>query len=164
MRHRWRAGLPLLLALAAAGCGSDGPAAPAPPVGPPTGPVTRDELVGSWDAIELRTVAGRDTVDLLALGGAVMLTFEASAQVGGRLLAPGLGPGGSVLNADMNGIWSFDPVTRTVRLAQSADTFMGNAVLRPERTEGGFGIDLTASIPADGFRGTPAIDLRLRKR
>lgn len=130
----------------------------------PTGPIVRDELVGTYDAIEMLTISGTDTTDVTASGGSLTLVLEGSAQVSGQLNAPGLGPGGADVVADMAGVWTYDPVTRVLRFSQSADTFVGTTQFRPTRTEDSRGILVSGQAGADQFLGTPAIEILLTRR
>ena len=149
----------LLLVVGLSACGED--VVPlAPPVAP-TGPVTRDEIVGAYDAIEMIFISGVDTTDVLAGGGSLMLSLDVSAQASGRLFAPGQGPGGADIDEDMSGAWTYDVITRTMRIAQQAPTFVRGAGFRPARTEDGFGLELTASVAADQFIGNPAVEVSL---
>lgn len=153
-----------LAGLAAAACAED-PLQTISPPPPPSGPVAREEIPGDYAATTLLSItnAGADTTDVLAVGGSLTLGFESSGQLSGRVVAPGQGPGGGDVDADMSGIWSFNPVARTVTLTQGSDTFVEEGIYRPERTEDGMAVVLSASIPADNIAGRPAFEIVLER-
>lgn len=115
------AGLALLLSIA--GC-SD----PDLIVDPPTGPVARSELVGDFVATELVATTDEDVIDVLDTGGELRITLESNALTSGRFFAPGGAEDGGDLDADMDGAWTYNPIGRTVRFEQSADTFVRDMV------------------------------------
>lgn len=117
--------------------------------------------MGSYTATRILVIAAGDTTDVLAEGGSLTLTLEGSAQVRGRLVAPGQGPAGADLDEDMAGAWTFVITSRTVRISQQAATFVRDATFRPARIDDGVGLELTASIAGDAFTGAPAVELRL---
>lgn len=131
-------------------------------VDPPTGPVSREELIGSYDATVFSITTGGETTDLLAAGGSMTLTLEASGQYTGQVSAPGLGPNGTDVSEAPSGAWTYDVVTRTVRFPAGSG-FLA-ASFRPSRAEDPFVILLTGTIPADGFAGTPSTDVVLTQR
>ncbi|MDH3734794.1 MAG: hypothetical protein OEU54_14800 [Gemmatimonadota bacterium] len=129
-----------------------------------TGTILREELVGTFDATAFTMTVGENVTDLLAGGASFTITLEGSAQSSGRLVAPGIGIGGADVDADLDGAWTFEPVTRTVRFSQQAETFVGDAVFRPSRTEDFSSILLATSVAGDQFLGTPGLDVVLLRR
>ena len=100
---------------------------------PPTGPVSRDELIGTYDAVEFTTTAGEDVIDLLALGASLTLTMESSAHYSGQVSAPGIGAGGADVDEMLEGAWTFDIVTHTTRFPAGSPLL--DATFRPSRSE-----------------------------
>jgi hypothetical protein len=101
-------------------------------------------------------------IDLLALGASLTLTMEGSAQYNGQVNVPGIGAGGADVDEMLEGAWTFDVVTRTVRFP--AGSSLLDAAFRPSRSEDASTVLLTATIPADQFLGTPSIGMVLQRR
>lgn len=126
-----------------------------------TGRIDRSELVGDYLATTIIFVDGADTTDFRAAGAFFNLTLGETSGVAGRLFIPGMGPGGTDLDADMMGAWTFDLVGQIVRFAQQADTFVRDSEWRASRD--GFAIELRGtSVPVDSDPGTPGIEVVLR--
>jgi hypothetical protein len=130
-------------------------------VEPPSGPVDREELIGSYTAIGLSATVGGQPVDLLAAGGSMTLTLDASAQFNAQIMAPGLGVGGADVSEIVQGTWTYDAVTRRVRFP-TGPGFLGMTLV-PSRGANPVVIVLTGTIPAGIAPGVPAIDAVLEK-
>ena len=65
------------------------------------------------------------TVDLLALGASVDITFEPNGTTSGRLFVPGAGENGSDLDVDLAGTWTL--TGNVVTFNQTGDTFIRDA-------------------------------------
>ena len=129
-----------------------------------TGRIVRDEVVGTYDATVMRATLGSAVTDVLAAGGSVVMTLETLSETSGRLIAPGLGAGGTDLDADLSGAWSFNPVTGVVTFALDDASFVGAIVYSSSRTEDFFSIRLSGTAPGDESMGVPTIDLVLHRR
>lgn len=128
-----------------------------------TGAILRQELVGTFEAISFTATADGAATDILAAGGSLTLDLALSSEVSGRLVAPGLGEAGADVDEDMAGSWTFDPITRIVRFAQNAETFVAEAGFVPSRTEDLSTIVLTASA-GSGTPENPAIEVVLERQ
>lgn len=126
-----------------------------------TGPVTTAEIAGSWDAVTMVFTDDAGPMDALAAGGGLILVLGSDQRVSGRLRAPGQGPGGTDLDEDMEGVWSYDPVNRILRFVQDADTFVGRASFDVSRREDGV-VVASALLPAE--EGSPAVEVTIEKR
>lgn len=126
-----------------------------------TGRIDRSELLGDYVATTIIFIDGADTTDLRAAGAFINLTLGETSGVGGRLFIPGAGTGGTDLDADMAGAWTFDLVGQVVRFVQQAETFVRDSDWPASRD--GFAIELRgASVLADAEPGTPGIRVVLR--
>ena len=110
-RTRWAAGL--MVASAAAGCGSNTPADMDP----------NSSLAGSYHATVFSvTPTGQAAIDVLAANGSFVITISAANALSGLLSIPASVTGGSALSADMAG--TAVVTGATVTFQQNADTFV----------------------------------------
>jgi hypothetical protein len=93
-----------------AGCGDDG------------FEPTVDSVAGTYHATTFTFDGGSGTTDLLAAGASVTVTLAPDGTTSGRMFVPGVGEGGSDLDADLAGTWSLSGTT--VTFDQAADTFI----------------------------------------
>lgn len=129
-----------------------------------TGRVIRAEVVGTYDAIEMSATLGGATTDVLAAGGSLVLTLDVLVDTSGRLIAPGLGPGGGNLDQDLAGAWTFNPITGVVHLTLDEESFVGAITYESSRTADFLSIRLSGSAAGDESAGIPTIDLVLERR
>ncbi|NUO64162.1 MAG: hypothetical protein HOQ11_01000 [Gemmatimonadaceae bacterium] len=132
-----RAALPLLVALAMAGCGDDDPVAPPSPA-------------GTYSATTFTATDGGTTTNVLAAGGSITLVLTPQGTTSGHLYVPASVTGDVDLDDDLTGTWSQSG--STVQLSHPADTFlrdmpltMQNGKLVGDRTFGTLRVQLTLS-------------------
>ena len=112
-RMRWATGL--ILASAAAGCGSDGPTDPA------------NSLAGSYRATVFSvTPNGQAAIDVLSANGSLAITIGAANGLSGHLSLPASVTGSSAFTADMAG--TAIVTGATVTFQQGADSFVRDLV------------------------------------
>jgi hypothetical protein len=81
------------------------------------------ELAGTYTATKfLVTPTGQSTIDVLAQGGTMSITFGSNSTVSGTLFVPGSVTGGAPMSESMAG--TFVRTGDTVEFEQTADTFV----------------------------------------
>lgn len=143
--------LPFLLAPVLAGCDS-------------VEPVTRADVVGSYEATTLSVTADGETTDQLAAGAEITLQLADDGTTSGALFVPGGAEDGGDLEADLAGNWSFQAmmeepsVPARVTLDHDADTFLRDVTF--DAVRGGGTIQLRAE---DSFGGV-TIEVELSRQ
>ncbi|MGH7565269.1 MAG: hypothetical protein ACREK2_00410 [Gemmatimonadota bacterium] len=127
----------VLVGLVSIGCGDDGIAGPEP--------IALNDLIGNYVATELTVIVDEETVDVLDAGGQITLELTGSGTTTGRLfIPPPLGEDGEGQDADLTGIFFFDPQEAKVEFDHPADTFIRDVPFSVARNETG-GIELHGS-------------------
>ncbi|HEX8851328.1 MAG TPA: hypothetical protein VF761_17510 [Gemmatimonadaceae bacterium] len=104
-----RAALPVVFALALAGCGGDDPVAPPNPA-------------GTYAATSFTATDGGTTTNVLAEGGSISLILTPQGTTTGHLFVPAAVTGDVEVNEDLTGTWTQSG--GKVQLSHSADTFL----------------------------------------
>src|SRR6266704_1026090 len=90
------------------------------------------DVAGSYTATTFTSTTAGTATDQLAQGAPFIVTLAADGSTTGRLFVPGGAEGGGDLDADMAGTWTL--TGRTVRFAQTADTFVHDMPFTAEPT------------------------------
>lgn len=109
--------------------------------------VEPSDLLGTYHATELFGEDQGVPFDLLDEGGSLTITLAADGTTTGALFLPGVGEGGSDINASMTGTWTLDQDNGIVTFDQAADTYVRDA----EWTVEGDRLESTLSLADDDF-------------
>lgn len=120
-------------------------------------PIARADVVGSYEATTFSATTNGVTTDLLADGAELTITLSADGRTTGRLLVPGGDEGGSDLDADLSGTWTFDDDAEEIEFDQAADTFIRDVVFLAQRAGG------TVRLRAEDTFGPTTIEVVLER-
>ena len=117
--HGWDEIKTVLWAVLVVACGT----------GPPAGPIAPLDIAGEYRATNLFVTAPDHTRDLLADGSTLSLTLSSGFALSGRLHVPE-SEGEPELDREIRGVWTYDPVTRTMRVQEQEATFLSEMEFR----------------------------------